>query len=339
MLCGGQMTTPALADMLKRGSGARSEAPIRIDSEGTWLRLREWPTWAMIACCYALWAAALAWHQVLGPLGFAVIGGYAIALHASLQHEALHGHPTRSAAWNEALVFLPLNLLLPYRRFRETHLKHHRDERLTDPYDDPESWYLAEGDWRRASPVMRALLSVNATLAGRLLFGPWLSVYGLCRADWREVWAVETAPTRRRRLVGAWARHAVGATLATALIVGVAGVHPLFYLLCGVWPGYALLMLRTYAEHRAAERPGERTAIVEAEPILGLLFLNNNLHAVHHAHPTVPWYRLPGIWRRQRDQVLAANGGYFINGYRAVLWRWLLRRREPVAHPMMRRRG
>ena len=333
------MTTPAMTDVLRREPRAQAQTSILVDGTDRRFGLREWPTWLVLIGCYALWAAALTWHEALGPAGFAVFGGYAIALHASLQHEALHGHPTRSAAWNEALVFLPLNLLLPYRRFRETHLKHHRDERLTDPYDDPESWYLAEGEWRAANPVMRALLLVNATLAGRLILGPWLSVYGLCRSDWLEVWAAETSPRRRRRLIGAWARHAVGAALTLTLVAGVAGMPPLLYLLCGVWPGYALLMLRTYAEHRAAERTEERTAIVEAEPLLGLLFLNNNLHAVHHAHPTLPWYRLPEIWRRRREQVLAANGGYVLNGYREVLWRWLIRRREPVAHPIMRRRG
>ena len=60
------------------------------------------------------------------------------AAHSSLQHEALHGHPTRSAALNEALVFLPLGLLFPYRRFKMLHLRHHNNSALTDPYDDPE---------------------------------------------------------------------------------------------------------------------------------------------------------------------------------------------------------
>ena len=333
------MTIPVMVDVVKREARPQSQSTLLAPGWRAAWGPREGPTWAVLAGCYALWAAALVWHEALGPLGFALIGGYAVALHASLQHEALHGHPTRSAAVNEALVFLPLNLMLPYRRFRETHLKHHRDERLTDPYDDPETWYLAEGDWRAASPVLRGLLLVNATLAGRLLLGPWLSMFGLVRADLRELLARETPLMRRRRLLDAWARHVAGAAMALGIIVGLAGVDPLFYLLCGVWPGYALLMLRTYAEHRAAEHPAERTAVVEAEPIFGLLFLNNNLHAVHHAHPTVPWYRLPAIWRRERGRVLAENGGYFINGYRAVLWRWLFRRREPVAHPLLRRRG
>ena len=34
-----------------------------------------------------------------------------------------------------------------------------------------------------------------------------------------------------------------------------------------------------------AERVAERTAIVENAPVLGVLFLFNNLHAAHHAEP------------------------------------------------------
>ena len=43
---------------------------------------------------------------------------------------------------NAALVFPALSFTIPYMRFRDTHLAHHVDSRLTDPYDDPESCYL-----------------------------------------------------------------------------------------------------------------------------------------------------------------------------------------------------
>ena len=69
-----------------------------------------------------------------------------------------------------------------------------------------------------------------------------------------------------------------------------------------------------------------------------LLFLNNNYHAVHHNHPYVPWFELPVIWRQHKAQTLRDNGGYhYPGGYLQVAWCWLLRRREPVEHPFMRR--
>ena len=47
-------------------------------------------------------------------------------------------------------------------------MRHHVDERLTDPYEDPESWYVGADDWERSGPVPRALLRANATLLGRV---------------------------------------------------------------------------------------------------------------------------------------------------------------------------
>ena len=45
---------------------------------------------------------------------------------------------------NEALVFPALSLAIPYQRFRDSHLAHHNDEILTDPYDDPGAtqWFV-----------------------------------------------------------------------------------------------------------------------------------------------------------------------------------------------------
>ena len=96
------------------------------------------------------------------------------------------GIPQRSRSLNEALVYPAVGLLVPYRRFRDTHLKHHKNENLTDPYDDPESWYLAERDWSDLSRLMRRVLLVNATLLGRFVIGPALATWGLIRNDWQE---------------------------------------------------------------------------------------------------------------------------------------------------------
>ena len=73
------------------------------------------------------------------PIPFAALALLAvtIALQSSIVHEVLHGHPTRNALVNEAFVFLPIGLVWPYRRFKALHLRHHADERLTDPFDDP----------------------------------------------------------------------------------------------------------------------------------------------------------------------------------------------------------
>lgn len=53
-------------------------------------------------------------------------------------------------------------------------------------------------------------------------------------------------------------------------------------------------------EHRPAARAKERIVLNEADPLLLLLFLNNNLHLVHHDLPSLPWYLLPRVYRARR---------------------------------------
>jgi fatty acid desaturase len=235
--------------------------------------LDEWPTWLALVVCYAAWGLLMANHAALGLWMFPPLA-VTVAFHSSLQHEILHGHPTRNAMVNEALVWLPLGLYIAYRRFRDLHLTHHNDNRLTDPYDDPESFYVAEGDYARLGPVMRGLLAFNGTFAGRMLIGPALSLFGWWRTEFRAGWAGD------RDIRNAWAHHAAGLVLVVPLIWAL-GVPLWQYMLFAAYPGISLIMIRSFIEHRANDAPKMRTAIVEAGPFFSLLFLNNNLHRVH----------------------------------------------------------
>jgi len=100
----------------------------------------EWPTVAMLAGTYAVWALGTwVWHGS-GLLAI-VLTGIAVAQFSSLQHEVLHGHPFQNQWLNEALVFPALALFVPYLRFKDTHLIHHDDPNLADPYKGPEPHY------------------------------------------------------------------------------------------------------------------------------------------------------------------------------------------------------
>jgi len=266
---------------------------------------------------------------ILGWWAFAPLA-LTVAFHSSLQHEILHGHPTRNAAVNEALVWLPLGLYIPYRRFRDLHLKHHNDTRLTDPYDDPESFYFSEGDFARLGPVMRGLLALNGTFAGRMLIGPAMSLNGFWRTEYRAARAGE------RGVREAWAHHLAGLVPMLALI-WAAGIPLWQYMLLVAYPAVSLIMIRSFIEHRAHATPKMRTAIVESGPFFSLLFLNNNLHRVHHERPAAPWYQLRAMYRAERERYLSENGGYLVRGYREVVGRWLFKPREPVVHPLERR--
>ena len=105
------------------------------------------------------------------------------------------------------------------------------------------------------------------------------------------------------------------------------------YLLLYAYPGLSFTLVRSFLEHRARPEAAERSVLVEAGPVMSLLFLNNNLHALHHDHPGVAWYRLPALYHARRGELLARNGGYRYAGYLEVAKRHLLRPKEPVLHP------
>ncbi|MGB0853625.1 MAG: fatty acid desaturase [Pikeienuella sp.] len=285
----------------------------------------EAPTWAALTLCYAAYVVLTAYADVsvLAYLALAVV----IAFFLSLQHEIIHGHPTRWQWLNEALVFIPLGLAFPYERYRDTHLAHHHDNRLTDPYDDPESWYVAPGDWQASPGWFRILLTINNSALGRMIIGPGMSFIRFSIAD------IRLMAQGKRQVIRAWLLHAVGAAL---LLAGLSftQVSPLGYVL-SCYAALSLINLRSFLEHRAEERVAGRSAIVEDAGPFALLYLNNNLHAVHHAHPDIPWYEIPAKYRAHKDRYLAMNGGYFFPSYWAVLARHGLRAKEPVAHPLM----
>ncbi len=295
------------------------------------VRSVEWPTAGLLLGCYALWGLATAFHHVLGPLLFVVVTAPLITLHSSLQHEAAHGHPTRLAALNEALVFLPLGLFFPYRRFKSLHLRHHNDAALTDPYDDPESFYYAIADWQKLPEPLQKVLDLNNTFLGRITIGPAVMAVGFLASEIRMIAAGD------RQVLWAWIRHAFGLAIVLGWVVVICGV-PLWLYACAAYAGLALLNIRTFAEHQAHATAGGRTVIVEeASPLFGLLFLNNNLHFVHHENPRVAWYDLPALYRSNRAAFLAANESYSFRGYGEVIRRYLFRTKAPVPHPYLRR--
>lgn len=283
----------------------------------------EWPTLGLIAACYvgigiALWVLPI-WLAivVLGPL---------IALHASLTHEVVHGHPFDIAWLNAALVFPATTLVVPFARFKATHLAHHRDERLTDPYEDPESNYIDPNVWRAMTGPMRGLLRVNNTLAGRLVFGPLLGQVTWMLGD------VRAARAGNRDVLSGWVLHLP----AVALMLGVVVVSPLpIWAYCvAVYLGLSILRIRTFLEHRAHATCRARTVIIEDRGPLAFLFLNNNLHVVHHMHPKVAWYQLPRLYASNRAHYLRRNDGYRFASYAEVFRRHFWTAKDTVPHPL-----
>lgn len=286
----------------------------------------EWPTVFMLLATYALWCLGTTLLTALWlPLGI-LATGIAIAQFCSLQHEALHGHPFRSDRLNEALVFPALGLAIPYRRFRDSHLQHHHDPILTDPYDDPETNYFDPAVWARLPLLGRVLLQANNTLLGRIVIGPILGNLLWARGDLKLIRQGDAAVKQ------AWLLHLAG-LVPVMLWLWQAEMGWGGYLLAA-WVGHGLLKIRTFLEHRAHEAARARTVVIEDRGPLALLFLNNNLHVVHHMHPKVPWYRLPKLYAANRTHYLRRNDGYVYRSYAQIFGLHLLRAKDPVPHPI-----
>lgn len=273
---------------------------------------------AWLGCTY--FAAEMPWW-VCAPLG-----GFLVAWHGSLQHETIHGHPTRSRAFNTMVASLPLGLWLPYGIYRQQHLAHHGAS-LTDPLDDPESFYVTPEVWARASRLRRAWLRAQTTSAGRLVLGPPTVVARFFAAE------VARAAGGDRAHLRAWAHHAVGLALVALWAIRVCHLSFAQYILYFAYPGLALTMVRSFAEHRPAAEQAHRIAIVEAGLLARLLYMNNNFHVVHHDAPAVPWYGLPARYRAQRSEILASNGNFVFPSYARILARYAFRSKDSPIHP------
>jgi len=287
----------------------------------------EWPTLAMLGLCYGTFAIGTLWAStVFLPLGM-VLTTLAIALHSSLTHEVLHGHPFRNQRLCDLMVFPAIGLAIPYYRFRDTHLAHHCDSILTDPYDDPESNYLDPAKWHSLPWWRRALHRFNNTLAGRLIIGPGLGQVSFMAAEWRQFKAGDAEVLR------GWLWHIPMLVPAIWWMVSVSQM-PIWAYLASAYIGLSILKIRTFLEHQAHERARGRTVIIEDNGPLAWIFLYNSLHVVHHMHPKVAWYNLPKLFRQHRDRYLSRNDSYYFRSYAQIFLRYFTRAKDPVPHPL-----
>ncbi|MDQ0322010.1 fatty acid desaturase [Pararhizobium capsulatum DSM 1112] len=290
----------------------------------------EWQTVALALAIYGGYFAVTWFWQSLPVVVVIAAGGWLVAWHGSLQHEVIHGHPTRNRRVNDAIGWPPLSLWLPYAIYREGHLTHHRDEHLTDPIEDPESSYFTQVAWESIGWLGRRLAAWNTTLLGRLTLGPVVMIVNFLVQEAALVFKGD------RNRAALWARHAIGVGAVLVWVMWVCEMPLWLYLFGFVYVGAALSRLRSYAEHRYADHHDERTAIVENSPLFGLLFLYNNLHVLHHKRPGVPWYRIPLLYRRHRDFLVSVNGGLVYNGYVDVARRFLVKPHDDPRHPQHR---
>ncbi len=284
----------------------------------------EWPTMALAGVIYAGWLLLTAVHAWLPAPVVIAAGAWLIAWHGSLQHETIHGHPTRWRRINALIGGVPLALWLPFACYRRDHIAHHATDHVTDPLRDPESRYARRATGMRGR-IRLALTAAQAPLLGRLLLGPAVVIGGFLAGE------VRRAVTSPAIVLRDWSVHLLGvvAILAWLRLCGM-GIGS--YLLI-VYAGTSLTLLRSFAEHRAAPVSDHRVAVVEQAGLFGILFLHNNLHAAHHRAPALPWYALPRFYADHRTDLLHHNGGLLYRGYGEVFRRYALRPHDVLVHP------
>jgi fatty acid desaturase len=291
----------------------------------SWTWRTQWPTWLLTVTIYSGWFGVAMHARTLGlPLTTALLALLG-TWYMSLQHELLHGHPTRSPLFNALLGFAPLAVWFPYGVYRDSHLQHHDDPHLTRPERDPESYFVSGHVWQRAGFAIRALLTFRNTFVGRLLVGPAFAIAAtgadaldkIKHGDWRDV--------------PRWLAHLAALAALTVWLQRVCGMPAWAFIVGAGYGSLSLGSIRSFQEHRAAQVHEHRTVINEAAWFWRLLFLNNNYHLVHHDLPHVPWFALRGVYETSRQQYIERSGGFLVKGYSEWFRRYGL---TAVAHPV-----
>ncbi len=277
---------------------------------------------------YLTWFVIVIYGNSMPTLLLFIMGGYLVCLHGSLQHIAVHGYPTRWHWLNTLLVYPPLAFFYPYQTYRDSHIVHHKVETLTDVESDPESVYLSRAHWDSLNTLSQSIYRFNFTLLGRLLIGPFVALHRLWISEASKILAGD------KSAAGVWLVH-ITACSAIALFVHFVTAMPLWkYLLCFVYPGISLTLLRSYTEHRWSNDAKQRSIIVEGSFVSRLLYLNNNFHWVHHENPALPWQDVSSVYQQRRAEILNANGNFYYKGYFQMLRRLFRDRWIDPIHPL-----
>ncbi len=151
----------------------------------------EWPTWFLLIGVYAGWFSVMLASPRLGVWLSTLLLIPLVTLWLLVQHELLHGHPTRSLLVNKLLGYAPFAVWYPYRLYRDSHLLHHNDEDLTLPGIGPESRYLNQSQWDNSAVFKRGVHWLTKTVSGRFLLAAPLAIGRLGRHEFRrlpQVW-------------------------------------------------------------------------------------------------------------------------------------------------------
>lgn len=298
---------------------------VRLLARG-WLWRSELPTWLLMGVIYGGWFTTVTYHTTLGLFASTTLLIFFTTWYMSFQHELIHGHPTRWPRVNQLFGLLPLAVWYPFGLYRDSHLAHHRNQLLTVPGEDPETYYFSAERWQRFSEWQQHVIHLRNTFPGRLLLAPLLDIFGVLAG------MATSFRQGDRRAIAMWLVHFSLLGLMCAWLAQKE-FSVLWYLLAVSYPALAVTKVRSFLEHRAADDPLARSAITETSLLWRLLFLNLNYHSVHHDLPGVPWYGLRKVWLRDKVRYATRNQGFVVKGYREWWHNYRFRPVDVTVHP------
>ena len=224
----------------RRGIGHRRSSATR--SAASSGRRSRWRSSSM-----ASWRMATYFCRELPWWALARIGAWMIAWQMNLQHEIIHGHPTRKRAVNEAIGCGRCRSGSLTRSTARPISRHHADANLTDPFEDPESYYWAAARWASARTDLAPLVAAQSTLLGRMILGPAWMIWRFL-PTWFVTFGANKGKTR-----SICRRHLLECAVVLVWVIGVCGMP--------FWVYVAVLRLsRRESRHGALLRRASRRA-------------------------------------------------------------------------------
>lgn len=255
-----------------------------------------WPTVALaglVVIAFAINLALFAYGLVSPWIATPVLAGLTYMAYTPL-HEAVHGNVhgnNRRLKWLNDLcgyAVAPL-IAVPYQSHRIEHFTHHRY--TNQPDKDPD--YMISG--MRRGPISAIVTVIRFIVLQNTFF---------VRMHWQK------ASVKERAIYGSEVLFSLGWRAAFLLAVdqpGVGVVIVLGYFLGGFFTAY-WFAYRPHLPYDARERYRNTSSLIMPRWMKPLewFWLGQNLHAIHHLFPRVPFYRYHPL-HRQIEPVLRAH--------------------------------
>ncbi|WP_437766082.1 fatty acid desaturase [Sorangium sp. So ce281] len=249
-------------------------------------RTIEWPTVALFAGSYALWATAV-YAGIAGSVSTvpAVLAA-AVAAYAAFtpMHEASHRSLARSALLNGVIGRLSgLLLMAPFLAVRHFHLEHHKHTNEADR--DPDYW-SGRGPWY--------LLPLRWATQDLHYYYLFLRSYH--------------AQKRAERIETVASLAAMLALVALAFGLGYGELALLYWIL----PARLAIFFLAFAFDYLPHYPHEITATQDRysatravdSALFNVLLFGQTYHLIHHLYPAVPFFRYRTVWKHQREELM-----------------------------------